>query len=374
LEGDRYLMRRLLLCLLIALTLCCVYPDEISDKESELSKVESQKNELNRKAREAEEQRRAAEQTKQQKQRQHNMQSRRLEEIIATNNNLSRSLDHSRNLLRQTEENLTALQYSCNETMLHLLLTDQLQTKLNQYENDAHLLSLIMQRLIIENRKLNIQRITITAEKDNKEAEFNKSQTLTSTERNRLNTISSDITNIDREIGNLERQKAIYQAQANELEKTAKALQDLVNMLKLEAVKIEYSYAFAGVTVPPVVGRVVTPFGPKRHERYNIATFSNGVDIAIPENTLIRAMADGTVVYADWFTGSGRIIIIDHKNGYHSVYSYINNLLVRVGDEVRTGQTIAESGKGPNTNEPSLHFEIRRNGVPINPSEIIKVY
>jgi len=367
-------MRRLLLCLLIAFTLYSVYPDEISDRENELSKVESQKNELNRKAREAEEQRRLAEQTKQQKQRQHNMQSRRLEEIIATNRNIHSSLEHSRNLLKQTEESLSALQYSCNETMLHLLLTDQLQTRLNQYENDAHLLSLIMNRLIIESRKLNIQKITISADKDTKEAEFNKNETLTSAERNRLNAISTDITNIDKEIDNLEKQKAIYQAQANELEKTAKALQDLVNLLKQEAIKVEYTYLFTSGTILPVVGRIVTPFGPKRHERYNIATFSNGVDIAVPENTLIRAMSDGTVVFADWFTGSGRIIIIDHHNGYHSVYSYINNLLVRVGDSVHTGQTIAESGKGPNTNEPSLHFEIRRNGVPINPSEVLRFY
>jgi len=365
-------MRKTLLCICFILLAFSVFTDEISDKENELRRVNSQKEELNRKTREAEEKRRSAEQSKQQKQRQLNLQQRRVDEILATNKNLRSSLENFEHLLTQTEQKLTDLQYSCNETMLHLLLVDQLQTKLNQYHNDAYLLSSFMKRLIVENRKLNVQRISISADKDTKAKEVSKSETLTTSEQNRLNTITSDITKIDREIDSLEKQKAQYQAQADELNKAALALQAVLNLLKENAQKIQYSYEFTAGKVQPVVGNIIIPFGPKRHERYNISTNSNGIDIAVVENTPIRSMSDGIVVYADMLAGSGRVIIIDHNNGYHSVYSYINTLLVKKGDSVTTGQTIARSGKGPNSPEPSLHFEIRRNGTPINPAEILR--
>jgi len=350
----------------------CIFADEISDKESELRRVNTQREELNRKAREADDKRRTAEQSKQQKQSQLTLQQRRVDEIIATNKNLRSSLENFEHLLTQTEQKLSDLQYSCNVTMLHLLLVDQLQTKLNQYHNDAYLLSTIMRRLIIENRKLNVQRISISADKNTKEQEVSKNESLSTSEQRRLNTITSDISKINQEIDTLEKQKAQYQAQANELDKAAQALQAVLNLLKENALKIQYTYEFTAGKVQPAIGQVIIPFGPKRHERYDISTNSNGVDIAIAENSPIRAMSDGTVVYADLLAGSGRVIIIDHNNGYHSVYSYINTLLVKKGDSVTTGQTIARSGKGPNSPEPSLHFEVRRNGTPINPAEVLR--
>jgi len=365
-------MRKTFLCLCFLCLIISFSADEITDRENELRRVNSQKEELNRKSREADNKKRTAEQSKQQKQRQLSLQQRRVDEIVATNKNLHSSLENFEHLLTQTEVKISELQYSCNETMLHLLLVDQLQTKLYQYHNDAYLLSEIMERLFVENRKLNVQKINLSADKNTKEEEISKHETLITSEQNKLNATSSEISKIDQEIDDIEKQKAQYQAQANELDKAANALQDLINLLKENAQKIQYTYVFSGETVQPVVGRIITAFGPKRHERYNISTISNGIDIAVSENTLIRAMSSGTVVFAGPLAGSGRVVIIDHNNGYHSVYSYVNATLVNVGDTVTTGQTIARSGKGPNSPEPSLHFEIRRNGTPINPAEVLR--
>ena len=114
----------------------------------------------------------------------------------------------------------------------------------------------------------------------------------------------------------------------------------------------------------PARGRVIAGFGTGGNE---------GINIALPEGTPVRAAEGGTVAYAgSELKGYGNLILIRHDNGYVSAYAHNRDLLVKRGDVVRRGQIIANSGRTGNVNAPQLHFEIRRGSDPVDPMPYLR--
>ncbi|QIL19650.1 peptidoglycan DD-metalloendopeptidase family protein [Thermomonas sp. HDW16] len=114
----------------------------------------------------------------------------------------------------------------------------------------------------------------------------------------------------------------------------------------------------------PVSGSLLASYGGRLPDGRN----SDGVLIAAPAGTAVKAVADGTVVFADWMTGYGNILIIDHGNGYMSLYAHNDGLLRDAGDAVKRGDAVASVGTSGGQERPALYFELRRNGSPVNPS------
>jgi len=113
----------------------------------------------------------------------------------------------------------------------------------------------------------------------------------------------------------------------------------------------------------PVKGYIITTFGVNDRSR------SKGIDIKAGEGAPIRAAKSGRVVYCDpHMKGLGNTVIIDHGNGLQTVYAYNSAILVNVGDAVERGSVIAKAGSTGRAKEPSLHFEVRKNGEPQNPA------
>ena len=81
----------------------------------------------------------------------------------------------------------------------------------------------------------------------------------------------------------------------------------------------------------------------------------------------VRAVADGTVVYSEWMTGYGLLMIVDHGNGYMSLYAHNDALLKDTGATVRRGDPVATVGTSGGQGRPSLYFELRRGGQPVDP-------
>ena len=122
--------------------------------------------------------------------------------------------------------------------------------------------------------------------------------------------------------------------------------------------------AAPGRFVWPVSGQVVRRFGAGASgER------SDGIKIAVPLNTPVKSIADGTVAYAgDGIAALGGLVIIRHGGGWTSVYGHAAKLLVRRGDPITRGQTIALSGASGYADRPELHFELRRGRTPVDPT------
>ncbi|GJD77323.1 hypothetical protein GCM10007886_45410 [Methylobacterium gregans] len=109
----------------------------------------------------------------------------------------------------------------------------------------------------------------------------------------------------------------------------------------------------------PAKGRVISGYGTSGNE---------GINIAVPEGTAVKAAEDGTVAYAGSdVKGYGKLVLVRHQNGYVSAYAHNGEIDVKPGEKVKRGQTIAKSGASGNVTSPQLHFEIRKGGAPIDP-------
>jgi septal ring factor EnvC (AmiA/AmiB activator) len=95
---------------------------------------------------------------------------------------------------------------------------------------------------------------------------------------------------------------------------------------------------------------------------------SSGLLIGAPTGATVKAVANGKVVFADWMNGYGLILIIDHGNGYMSLYAHNEALLRDAGDDVKRGDAVASVGSSGGAGPPALYFELRRNGDPVNPN------
>jgi murein DD-endopeptidase MepM/ murein hydrolase activator NlpD len=113
----------------------------------------------------------------------------------------------------------------------------------------------------------------------------------------------------------------------------------------------------------PVRGRVIAGFGPKPNGQQN-----DGINLAVPEGTPIKAAEDGVVAYAgNELKGYGNLVLIRHSNGFVTAYAHANEILAQRGDQVKRGQIIARSGQTGNVTSPQLHFEIRKGATPLDP-------
>ncbi len=115
----------------------------------------------------------------------------------------------------------------------------------------------------------------------------------------------------------------------------------------------------------PLSGNLVAGFGGRMPD----GRASSGLLIAASLGTPVRAAADGTVVFAEWMTGYGLIAIVDHGNGYLSLYAHNESLLKDVGAAVKRGDALARVGNSGGLAQPALYFELRRNGQPVNPGQ-----
>jgi septal ring factor EnvC (AmiA/AmiB activator) len=117
----------------------------------------------------------------------------------------------------------------------------------------------------------------------------------------------------------------------------------------------------------PASGTLASTFGRQEHPRFRTVTFNRGIEIAAPQGRDIVAVADGTVIYADWFKGYGRLVILDHGSGYFTLYAHASDILVKAGDAVSSGQVIAKVGDSGSLEGPQLYFELRHKGKPQDP-------
>ena len=119
------------------------------------------------------------------------------------------------------------------------------------------------------------------------------------------------------------------------------------------------------VLFPPVKGMIT--------ERYNAKEKHFAVDIALAKNTPIKATLSGRIIFADWTPTTGNVIILRHNNGFISIYKHAASLTKSQGDIVKTGEVIALAGStGQESTGVHLHFELWKDGYPIDPTIFIE--
>ena len=172
----------------------------------------------------------------------------------------------------------------------------------------------------------------------------------------------------EQQISAIEHDKAAMERLLAEMEAEEQAIEEQIRRLQSTPEgRKRVAKTFHGSFMAPCSGRLTCRFGYRVHPITGIYSFHTGVDIAVPTGTPVRAAADGTVVKAGWNRAYGWMVIIEHDGGYSTLYGHNSRLLVNVGDNVRQGEVIANSGSTGWSTGPNVHYQLMRYGKPINP-------
>ncbi|NTU68042.1 MAG: M23 family metallopeptidase [Chlorobiaceae bacterium] len=121
-------------------------------------------------------------------------------------------------------------------------------------------------------------------------------------------------------------------------------------------------------SIKPIEGLVSSGFGLRMHPIHKRMIFHAGTDFSAPVGTKVMATADGTVMFSGFDTGYGKKVILDHGNGYQTIYAHLSKAVIRQGQHVRCGDIIAFSGNTGLSTGPHLHYEVRKNNTVVNPT------
>ena len=188
-----------------------------------------------------------------------------------------------------------------------------------------------------------------------------------------LNKISLQLKQQRQEIGRLQKDE-------NRLSKLMEKLSSIVAEPKSQssvktdkstgkAAKLSPFTSLKGKLLLPVAGRVTNKFGSKRPDS---PILWKGLFVQAAASQPVNAIAAGQVVYADWLRGFGNLLIIDHGAGYMSLYGNNETLYKQLGDELQTGDTIAAIGNSGGNENYGLYFELRHEGIPLDPAKWVK--
>ena len=128
---------------------------------------------------------------------------------------------------------------------------------------------------------------------------------------------------------------------------------------------------FRGALPWPANGIVTGHFGRQQTSRFGTPIARSGIEISLAEGVPVQAIHEGTVAYADQFTGYGDLVIVEHGDGAYSLYGYLSGIDVTRGQRVESRARLGTSGRNPSGN-PALYFELRVDGKPVDPLQWLK--
>lgn len=181
------------------------------------------------------------------------------------------------------------------------------------------------------------------------------------------------IKDTNRFITSLQRQKALAEKAAKEAEEAQREAGAMIARLQRQREKAFIPATGKGSKFDwPVRGPMASPFGNRIHPILKRKILHAGIDIAAPNGTAVKTAAPGEVIYNGWLRGYGRVVVVDHGRGFSTLYAHLSASLVKEGQVVRDGATIARVGKTGNVTGYHLHFEVRQYGTPVNPIKYLK--
>ena len=180
----------------------------------------------------------------------------------------------------------------------------------------------------------------------------------------------------DQLLARVRSEKAMYVKVIDELEKSAQRIEGLLRDFEARRKATastrpqslgEGVARLKGRLGWPSEGDVVAFFGRQKHPKFDTYVQRKGIEIRANQGAVIRSVADGVVAFADWMRGYGLLAIVDHGEGFFSLYAHASKLLVNVGETVRSHQPIGEIGDTGLTGESTLYFELRQGGEALDP-------
>jgi len=175
------------------------------------------------------------------------------------------------------------------------------------------------------------------------------------------------LVSLSKEKNTHERTVEDLQRSAEQVDSLLKALDQRFRLAQSKLRKAPGKIPSLGSFLWPAKGKVVSFFGRQKHPTFDTYVNKKGIEIKAREGSPIRSVSAGKVVYADWLKGYGLVVIVDHTNGFYSLYAHASKLLVAEGNGVTMGQMIGHTGETGVTEDDTLYFELRKGTTPIDP-------
>ena len=181
-------------------------------------------------------------------------------------------------------------------------------------------------------------------------------------------------------IEKLKTDRATWEKAENDLARQSKAISVMINQEVKKTQKEGVAISVSGRFMRPVQGRISSNFGSRIHPIFKRRIFHSGIDIAAAYGTPIHAANSGRVIFVGWYSGYGKVVIIDHGNIPNSsgvptptttLYAHMSTTIAKQGAHVAKGAVIGKIGTTGYSTGPHLHFEVRQKGNPVNPLNFI---
>jgi septal ring factor EnvC (AmiA/AmiB activator) len=163
--------------------------------------------------------------------------------------------------------------------------------------------------------------------------------------------------------------KENYRKTLQELEAASQKIQKFLEKMQQQSTVTGSAFAQSrGQLLYPVPGKVMRRYGPYEDKTLKAKLYHKGMDFKGALGDPIRSIFQGRVVFAGWFEGYGKVVIVDHGQGYHSLYAHLHEMKVARGDQITTQSVLGTIGESGSLQGPYLYFELRKKGVTVDPS------
>jgi septal ring factor EnvC (AmiA/AmiB activator) len=329
-------------------------------------------------------------------QRELNLTRRRLRQLQARRGSLDQQLGATRQTLAETRASLerqkarlarrlrATYKSGADRELEYLLSTRSFAQLLARW--DFLVMLAEQDRLLLEDISGKKQQVEATEDRlEEHLGEIRQNERQTADQNRKLGRLAGQR---EQQVAQIRSQRKTYEAAAAELEKAAMDIQRLLARLERQRQAEAQRRKAGGTAEPftgdfararrqlawPVEGNVVGRFGPERHPRFGTTTLNNGIDIAAPAGTGVRAVARGRVDFtSEDFAAFGQVIVVNHGDGYYTLYGHLSEILVRDGQEVQSGHVIGRVGaSGTSLKGTVLHFEVRHGGSALDPEDWLR--
>lgn len=174
-------------------------------------------------------------------------------------------------------------------------------------------------------------------------------------------------------LASVKKEKSSYTKMLKELKDASKKLLEIIRESeKADAFSAKGFSRLKGKLPWPVEGKVAIPYGSQKDPQFSTPIFRSGAYIQSGADSFAKAVYNGRVVFAEWFKGYGQLVIVNHGDGYHTLYGSLSEIFAKVGDIIKVKQVIGRVGSSGILNAPGLYFELRYKGKPLDPLQWLK--
>ena len=175
-------------------------------------------------------------------------------------------------------------------------------------------------------------------------------------------------------LASVRKKKSAYRKMLRDLDQTSRKLQQIIKESDMGASQYTGKgfRKLKGNLPWPVSGKIAVKYGAQEDPTFKTPVFRNGIYIEAKNGSVVKSSHKGKVVYADWFKGYGQLVIVNHGSGYHSLYANLSEIFLKSGDIRKERAQIGKVGSSGLLARPSLYFEIRYKGKPLDPAQWLR--